>query len=115
MIGMAFQIFWASVKEFILPYGTGGLIIAVCIGLYFFTDMLGVTVAALLKPFRTDMIWIAAVTAGLMVFMSYVIHLERKACDARQVVITNTVHKAVGKARAPASLKTPDPFDSPEN
>ena len=107
------EIFWASVKEFILPYGIGGFIIFACVVLYFFTDILGVTIAKLLTPLRNDLVWIALVTAGVMVFMSWVIHLEKKACDARQVVITNTVHKAIGKAKAPTT--NPDPFDNPEN
>jgi hypothetical protein len=107
------QIFWASVKEFILPYGIGGFIIFACVVLYFFTDILGVTIATLLKPLRTDLIWIVLVTAGVMVFMSYIIHLEKKACDARQVVITNTVHKKVLKAKEPTTA--PDPFDNSDN
>src|ERR1035437_1775912 len=113
MFWLPFEIFWAAAKHFILPYGIGGGIIAACIVLYFFTDILGVTVANWLRPLRNDLIWIAVVTAGIMVFMSYIVHLGNKACEDRQVVITNTVHKKVNKAVQPSTA--PDPFDNPEN
>jgi hypothetical protein len=113
MFWLPFEIFWAAAKHFILPYGIGGGIIAACIVLYFFTDILGVTVANWLRPLRNDLIWIAVVTAGIMVFMSYIVHLGNKACEDRQVVITNTVHKKVDKATSPS--KTHDPYDDPQN
>ena len=107
------EIFWAAAKHFILPYGIGGVIIAACIVLYFFTDILGVTIANLLKPLRNDLVWIAVVTAGIMVFMSYIVHLSNQACVDKQTVITNTVHKKVNKATDPTTV--PDPFDSKDN
>jgi hypothetical protein len=116
---MGVELAFAGAWDSLVHKGLGWVAIAILLGLAFGSQLLagiplvGPILADFFKPLRKDLLW-AAFAVALVLGGEYIGARDAKIeCEARQVVVTTTVHKKVDKATSPS--KTHDPYDDPRN
>jgi hypothetical protein len=106
------QLFFAGLWAEIWHWGVGIGAIVLLVGGAVFSQSIPL-IGPYLAPIRKELLFVAAAIAILLVGEFIGQRTGDAKCEARQVVVTTTVHKKVDKATSPS--KTHDPYDDPQN
>ena len=112
-LGLHVQQTFAGITAFIIHWGFWGSLAAGLVAAGLFSSMIPV-IGPYLTAIRRDLYW-AAFGCVLIMFGMYQGARDATArCEAKQVVITKTVTKAVTKTKTPSAQKQNDRWDRPE-
>lgn len=111
---LTMQLFFAGIWAQVWHWGIGIGLIILCLAGAFFTTSIPI-IGPYLTNARRDLLWAAFTIAIFLAGQWLGAHDEKRKHEARQVIIEQTVDKAVDKTKTPAAKGKPDRWDKPEN
>ena len=101
---LAVKLLFAGSGALVAHWGTGAIIIAVCLFAALGTQLIagipavGPAIAKFLAPLRNDLLWVAAGVAGALCYATILVKDANAHCTAKTVVIQKVTTKAVKDA-----------------